>query len=149
MTFRQRWIAKLRDPETKQTTGILKNGSGAMCCLGVGLVVAGVPHEQPAKGFAFEFEVANNSLDGPVQGMPAEEHWPILGITPHLGSALASCNDACVPFVMIAKFLETGDEQPILAYLRAEDDDEVLSRTSRNAMRGYGALTLEKHNARS
>lgn len=118
--FMQSWIAKLRDPETKQTKKVLMNSTGAMCCLGVGLVVAGEKHEQPYACEPFEFGPTGEKT------MPNDRQLILLGITQGLASALANANDRGATFAEIADFLETGDETVLAGIISVEQDLDAL-----------------------
>lgn len=114
MLNRADWIAALRDPKNKQTRGVLMNEKREMCCLGVGLVAAGEPHEFDPTDRVYLFG------DGMTMAMPDKEQCDLLGISGNLAEALATLNDDLnVTFAQIADFLETGDETPLLAPLLA------------------------------
>jgi hypothetical protein len=50
----QKWLDKLRDPETRQARGLLMDGSGAGCCLGWLCEVAGVESRMELNGQGIE-----------------------------------------------------------------------------------------------
>lgn len=113
-----KWIEALRDPATKQARSCLKQADGAMCCLGVGLVVAGVENKQEDNGGDYRFTYTD--LDGRLNtstGMPEGSHYNLLGISPELACALAKANDSGASFAMIADFLEKGDSTMLIDYV--------------------------------
>lgn len=53
--FKAAWIAKLRDPETKQGRGRLEYFDGSQCCLGIAANLAGVRKIPSRENFQFIF----------------------------------------------------------------------------------------------
>lgn len=125
MTINPKWLEMLRDPATQQALGILRSENGAMCCLGVGLVAAGVPYRETDKktnhrDLPCHFE-APDHWQGWTTAMPSDGQYDILGISPRIGAALAHCNDGGATFKEIADFLETGNHEPLLKHITYPD----------------------------
>lgn len=116
------WIAALRDPSNKQTTGTLKNCDGAMCCLGLALVLMNEPHQRCGTSYAFGPDVHY------VFVMPSADQRERMGLSNQFVNALALCNDNGVTFAQLADFLETGNIEHLglTGYLRNRLDDNNL-----------------------
>ena len=125
---RKTWIAALRDPEARQTTSYLLRADGSACCLGLGLKVAGEPHELDGRYYFFgtsaAFPEAQRQLD-------------LLGISRDLGHALAACNDNGATFAEIADFLETGVPDRLLDHLGEVSADESAMISMQQALIDY------------
>lgn len=128
---RKQWLAALRNPENKQAKACLKSVSGAMCCLGVGLVVAGVEHELSPSGSKYCFNTLDDR-DFWVSVMPSEkQRIDILGLSEEEGELLAFWNDGGkVTFAEIADFLETGKMTNTM--IEEVNDQPTLSEAAEN-----------------
>jgi hypothetical protein len=67
--IKAKWLAKLRDPETKQGRGYLKLADGSMCCLGVLCELAveegvDVKVEKPIADSAFTGRYSYDNAEG-------------------------------------------------------------------------------------
>jgi len=133
---RQTWIAALRDPTNKQGREVLKDQHGHMCCLGLGLVVAGVHHHQETQHGSYRF--------GTTFAFPSPSQLMILGLSEPIADALARCNDGGATFAQIADFLEGKGAETLISILAKvglmADDHRRLAA----ALNGYRNLTLEK-----
>jgi hypothetical protein len=98
-TFKAAWIAKLRDPSTKQGRGYLERADGSQCCLGVAANLKGVPKELDDEVYAFHFEGSTT------RGMPSPD-WE--GLTAAQQDILAGMNDIGRSFSEIADWIEAN-----------------------------------------
>ena len=116
--IRDKWCAKLRDPNTKQTTGYLINEKG-QCCLGVLSEVMGVRiYEEHKRAYDYTewtsgeyYHASEQEAMDEEEQIPPPEFAESIGLTLEDMTTLASMNDGITgatkkTFRQIASYIE-------------------------------------------